>query len=85
MFDPCGVVLLCYPASGRPLAWFEWGGCWCEVNLGATEAEADEADAALSDLEDWFEADGPYSGAGLPAGWLVAGVFPAGRFGGSCV
>lgn len=76
----CDVLLLVWPESGPPLAYFEWGGCWSETNCGRDQAESDRADAALAELEAWFEAGGPPLGAELPDGWRVAAALSAATY-----
>lgn len=76
----CDRLLLCFPASGRALAWFWWGGSWSVLNAGRCSSERRFADGALARLEAWFELGGPRLGLELPPGWSVARVFRSGLF-----
>lgn len=62
-------VLMCWPDSGPPLAFFESDGrMFKATNLGVTESDADAADEAIAAALAWGEA---CEGA-PPEGWRVA-------------
>lgn len=62
-------VLLCWPASGAPQAFFESDGrMFKATNLGVSEADADAADEAIAAALEWGES----CEGSPPAGWRVA-------------
>lgn len=62
-------VLLCWPSTGAPQAFFESDGrMFKATNLGVTESDADAADDAIAAALEWGES---CEGA-PPEGWRVA-------------